>query len=142
MAQTKTKPKRAKSSSGSKSRASAKSKASGKSQTARKVKSRNGSSSNGAGGAKAAREAVSNVGKAKVPLLAGGAALVGAAGAAALTATRSGRKVMGVRMPQGKRVKIRSRDLRKAAKEVGSFGEQVGELTSELKRIREGMSKA
>jgi hypothetical protein len=49
---------------------------------------------------------------------------------------------MGVRMPQGKRVKIRSKDLRKAAKEVSSFGEQVGELTSELQRIRKGMSKA
>jgi hypothetical protein len=80
--------------------------------------------------------------KAKVPLLAGGAALIGVAGGAAMTAGKSGRKVMGVPLPQGKRVKIRSKDLRKAAKEVGSFGQQVGELTSELQRIRKGMSKA
>lgn len=157
MAQTKAKPKRAKSSSGSKAKAKTASKAKNASKptAARKSKARNGSSSNGVGGgAKAARVAVKNAtkgvghataqatNKAKVPLLAGGAVLVGAAGGAALSSGRSGRKVLGVRMPQGKRVKIRSKDLRKAAKEVGTFGQQVGELTSELQRIRKGVSKA
>jgi hypothetical protein len=47
-----------------------------------------------------------------------------------------------MKVPKPKRVKIRSKDLAKAAKEIGSFGEQVGELTGELKRVRKGMSKA
>lgn len=146
MAQTKTKG--AKKSSGgakrSKGKTATKAKARGTS------KARNTSKSNGAGGAKAGREAVKNAGKgvggmagkAKVPLLAGGAALVGAAGGAMLSAKGGGRKLMGVPMPQGKRVKIHSKDLRKAAQEVGSFGQQVGELTGELQRIRKGISKA
>lgn len=146
MAQTKNKPKQSRP---SKSKTTSKAK-SRKPSKAAKPKSRNGSSANGAGGATAARDAVKNAGKgvgqvtskAKVPLLAGGAALIGAAGGAALSAGKSGRKVMGVRMPQTKRVKIRSKDLRKAAKEVSSFGEHVGELTSELQRIRKGVSKA
>jgi hypothetical protein len=44
---------------------------------------------------------------------------------------------MGIRMPRPKRVQLRSRDLRRAAKDVGQFGEQVGHLTSELRKARE-----
>jgi hypothetical protein len=76
--------------------------------------------------------------KAKVPLLAGGAVLVGAASGVAFGASRSGSKLLGVKLPEPKRVKIRSKDLAKAAKEVGHFGEQIGELTTELKSFREG----
>lgn len=65
--------------------------------------------------------------KAKTPLLAGSAALAGAAGGLAV----------GMRMSRGKRVKIRSRDVARAAKEVGSFGQQVGELATELRHVRE-----
>lgn len=79
--------------------------------------------------------------KAKTPLLAGGAALAGAAGGLAVGAMRSrqshSHKVLGMKIPQPKRVKIRSRDVAKAAKEVGSFGQHVGELAIELRQARE-----
>lgn len=104
---------------------------------------------NGVGdGAKAVRHAVGSagkeaghaVGKAKVPLLAGGAAVAGTVGGLMLGASRSGDKVLGVKLPRSKRVKLRSRDFSKAAKEVGRFGENVGELTTELRRAREGLA--
>jgi hypothetical protein len=78
--------------------------------------------------------------KAKVPLLAGSAALIGAAGGVVLGASRSGGKVLGVKIPASKRVKIRSSDLAKVAKNVGHFGDRVGELTGEIRRIREGVA--
>jgi hypothetical protein len=104
---------------------------------------------NGVGdGAKAVRDVVGSAGKeaghavskAKIPLLAGGAAVAGTVGGLVLGASRSGDKVLGVKLPRSKRVKLRSRDLSKAAKEVGRFGENVGELTTELKRAREGLA--
>ena len=104
---------------------------------------------NGVGdGAKAVRDAVGSAGKeaghavskAKIPLLAGGAAVAGTVGGLVLGASRSGDKVLGVKLPRSKRVKLRSRDFSKAAKEVGRFGENVGELTTELRRAREGLA--
>jgi hypothetical protein len=110
------------------------------------------SQSNGAGRADAARKAVEgtakqtshvvgdagrSVGKAaskaKTPLLASGAALAGVAGGIAIGA-RGARQVKGLRRPK---VKIDSHDLAKAAKEVGQFGMDVGQLASELRRNRE-----
>jgi hypothetical protein len=88
----------------------------------------------------AGKEAGHAVGKAKLPLLAGGAAVAGTVGGLVLGASRSGDKVLGVKLPKSKRVKLRSRDFSKAAKEVGRFGENVGELTTELKRAREGLA--
>jgi len=147
----------------------AKAKAARKS-TARKTnarpKSASGTHGNGSGsshavgdGAKAVREAVGGAGKeaghavskvgkeagnavskAKIPLLAGGAAVVGTVGGIALGASRSGDKVLGVKLPKPKRVKLRSKDLTKVAKEVGRFGENVGELTTELKHARQGLA--
>ena len=78
-------------------------------------------------------------GRATLPLVAGGAALVGVAGGVALGAAKSGSKVLGVRLPHPKRVQIRSKDLSKAAKRVGSFGDQVGDLTAELRSLRRGV---
>lgn len=108
----------------------------------------NGSSHVVGDGAKAVRDAVGSAGKeaghavskAKIPLLAGGAAVVGTVGGIALGASRSGDKVLGVKLPKPKRVKLRSKDLSKVAKEVGRFGENVGELTTELKHAREGLA--
>lgn len=90
--------------------------------------SRNGASSNGVshGVAEAAK-------KAKTPLLAGGAAVAGAAGGLAL-GVRQARKSKMLRRPL---VKVDSHDLAKAAKNVGEFGMHVGELASELRRNRE-----
>lgn len=116
----------------------------------RKTKARggNGSSHAAENGAKTVRDAVSNAGKeaghaagrAKIPLLAGGAAVAGTVGGLVIGASRSGDKVLGVKLPRSKRVKLSSRDLSKVAKEVGHFGENLGELTTELKRARQGLA--
>jgi len=76
--------------------------------------------------------------KAKVPLLAGGAALAGAAGGLVM-GNRHGRHGgrLAKALPQKPQIKVDSRDVAKAAKEVGNFGAQVGHLASELKRARE-----
>lgn len=118
------------------------------SPTPRTKAARNGSSHVVEDGAKAVRSAVSSAGKeaghaasrARIPLLAGGAAVVGTVGGIAIGASRSGDKVLGVKLPKSRRVKLRSADLSRVAKEVGHFGENVGELTAELKRAREGLA--
>ena len=166
MAQTKTKkrpaPKRAKSSKSKPQKAkpkaakkASKPKSSGaKSQSSSSSRSGNG---NGASGGvtpvEAVRNAAGDVGgkakgagktvgkaasKAKVPLVAGGAALAGAAGGLALAASKQGRK-RGIKavMPRRPKIKIDSGDVAKAAKEVGNFSAQVGELANELQRARE-----
>lgn len=154
MAQTKTKKSKA-----SNSKSAAGSKAARKPKRASGAQSRPSrssqrkpaprESSNGVqGGAKAVRDAVSTAGKgagqaagkAKIPLLAGGAALAGTVGGVIIGSTHSGGKVLGIRLPKPQRVKIRSKDLAKAAKEVGRFGENVGELTAEFRRVRQGLA--
>ncbi|HEU4599337.1 MAG TPA: hypothetical protein VFS26_06285, partial [Solirubrobacterales bacterium] len=85
------------------------------------------------GKAKSAGQSVGKAAsKAKVPLVAGGAALAGAAGGLALAASKQGRKST----PRRPKIKISSGDVAKAAKEVGSFSAQVGELANELQRAR------
>ena len=68
------------------------------------------------------------VSRAKVPLLAGGAAAAGLAGGVAIGAKRAQRR---------SHLDLSSRDLAKAAKQVGAFGAQVGQVASELQRARE-----
>ncbi len=147
---TRTKPKAAAKSKIAKTRSKAKARA--KSQKPRAKTSKNGGSNGVGDSAKAVRDAVGSAGKdagqatahaaskAKIPLLAGGAALIGAAGGLALGASRSGGKVLGVKMPTSKRVEIRSSDLARAAKDVGHFGDRVGELTTEIRRVRQGIA--
>jgi hypothetical protein len=78
------------------------------------------------------------VGKAKVPLLAGGAALAGAAGGLALGARQARRgKGLSKAIARRPQVKVKSRDLASAAKDVGSFGAQLGHLANELQQARE-----
>jgi hypothetical protein len=76
---------------------------------------------------KAADKATNAVGnaakKATVPLVAGGAAIVGAAGGMALGARQARRS--------------NSHNLKRAAKNVGTFGAQVGRLASEIHQARE-----
>ncbi len=162
-ASTKSKPK-SKSQSKPKQKAKAKATKASKPKQAKskrpssKSQSSNGSrSSNGAGGGsapvEAVRHAVGDMGdkaknagktvgkaasKAKVPLVAGGAAIAGAAGGLALAASKQGRK-KGIKaaMPRRPKIKIGSGDVAKAAKEVGNFSAQVGELATELQRARE-----
>lgn len=79
-----------------------------------------GKASNAAGGA--ADKATDAAAKAKVPLIASGAALVGAAGGMALGTRKSRRG---------------RRGLAKAAKGAGELGVRVGHLATELQRNRE-----
>ncbi len=76
------------------------------------------------------------VGKAKVPLVAGGAALAGAAGGMAF-GVHQARRRNGIAAPRRPQLKVNSHDLAKVAKEVGTFGAQMGQLASELQRNRE-----
>jgi hypothetical protein len=138
--------------------AAAKSKSKTKTRASKSRKTTPRSNGNGAGRVESARNAVEgtakqaghsvgdagrSVGKvaskAKTPLLASGAALAGIAGGIAIGA-RGARQVKGMRRPKvkiGPKVKIDSHDLAKAAKEVGQFGMDVGQLASELRRNRE-----
>jgi hypothetical protein len=72
------------------------------------------------------------VGKAKVPLMAGGAALAGVAGGMAL-GNRQSHRHRGIK---GRLEKVDSDDLAKAARKVGDFSAQIGELAVEARRIR------
>jgi len=76
--------------------------------------------------------------KAKVPLLAGGAALAGAAGGLVMGARhgRHGGRLTRA-MQRRPKVKVDSHDIAKVAKEVGKAGAQVGHLASELQLARE-----
>jgi hypothetical protein len=67
--------------------------------------------------------------KAKVPLLAGGAALAGAAGGLALGTRQAHHK--------NRLGKVSSKELAKAAKKVGEVGAQVGEVALEVRRARD-----
>lgn len=138
MAQTKTKPKgrsapkSAKSPSKSTKPKAAK-KAAKPKATAPKPQSSNGARSNGSGNGLG-----KVVSKAKLPLVAGGAAAAGAAGGLALASSRQARKSRLTKaMMRRPKVKIDSKDMAKAAREVGNFGAQIGELATELQRARE-----
>jgi hypothetical protein len=121
-----TKPKAAKKAAKPKSVAS-------KSQSSNGVRSSSSSSSNGAGSGLG-----KVVSKAKLPLVAGGAAVAGAAGGLALASTKQAKKSrLGSALMRKPRIKVNSSDVAKAAKEVGNFSAQVGELANELQRARE-----
>jgi hypothetical protein len=102
-----------------------------------------GNSAKSAG--KSAGQGVGKVaGKAKVPLMAGGAAIAGAGGAMALAAaSKGGRKnKLGMKkvkaaMPHKPKVKIKSKDLAKAAKEVGKVSAQVSEIANGISRAQD-----
>lgn len=129
-------PKRVSSSSkSSKPKAKASKAAKPKSPSSKSPSSNGASSSNGAGPVSAVGKAASKV---KLPLLAGGAALAGAAGGMALAATKgAGKSGVAKKLARRPKIKIDSGDVAKAAKEVGNFGAQVGQLANELQRARE-----
>jgi hypothetical protein len=145
MAQTKTRSSKPKSSSRKSGSSKAQSRSASKKSSSQKSRSRgkskpkaSGVSLNGAGQtAKQAGKSVGRVaGKAKVPLVAGGAALMGAAGGLAMGA-RSQRVKGLAKTMQRPKVKVKSRDVKHAAKEVGAMGAQMGRLASELQAARE-----
>lgn len=137
MAQTKTRSstgRSQKSNTKRKPRSKSKPKAKSGSKTKSPSGSRNGSRSGGV-----VSKAAS---KAKLPLVAGSAAAVGAVGGLAVGARQARRhKVIAGAMARRPLVKLHSRDLANAAKEVGSFGAQMGRLASELQQAREGNGK-
>jgi hypothetical protein len=139
MAETKTKK-----ASGSKAKPAKPNSAKAKAASAKRKPSAKLSSSkgNGSRSSKPSSNGHSPSRKATIPLVAGGAALAGTVGGVLIGASRSGGKVLGVPLPHPKRVQIKmdSGDLAKAAKQVGRFGENVGELTAELKRARQGLA--
>lgn len=69
-------------------------------------------------------------GKAKVPLVAGGAALAGVAGGMAALSARHNHRRRGL-------AGVSSKDLKKAAKKATDVGAQVGEIAIEVRRARE-----
>jgi hypothetical protein len=94
-----------------------------------------------ANGAQTAGSSVSKAASnAKTPLLASGAALAGLAGGVALGArgTRQ-RKVLGMPVPRRSVLKSSTKDLATAAKQAGKLGQQVSELTSEVRHTREAI---
>jgi hypothetical protein len=151
--------------SSARSRSSAQKKPSG--QTARATRERSSRSGNGATAVEGVTGAVSSgaqtvssgaqnaaqgvagfVKKAKTPLIAGGAAVAGLVGAAALNNARSRRrKVLGVTMPQGKELK--NLDARKiagavtnGAKRADRFGQRVSSVASSVQTVSETADKA
>lgn len=140
---------------------SSKSKTSSRSQGSAKAKSRSPSGkSNGTGRVDTARRAVESTAKgaghtakeagqsvgraaskAKVPLVAGGAALMGAAGGLAIGVRSRRTKGIAKAISRRPQVKVKSSDVRHAAREVGTFGAQVGRLASELQSAREANGK-
>lgn len=146
MAQTKTKPKakpksRSKKAPASKSSANrAKSSAKPKAAKPKSNGATNGSARKSSN-VEVVRKAVS---KAKVPLVAGGAAVAGAAGGMALAASKRGRK-SGLAKAMGHRpkisrpkIKVDSKDVAKAARGVGSVSAQVSEIAGGLESAASG----
>ena len=85
--------------------------------------------------------AVGDVAKrAKVPALAAGVGLAGLAGGVALAGRNSRKRVLGVPMPTKSGTQAVSENLAEAAKNVGSFGEGMGSLAAEVRKVREGVA--
>jgi hypothetical protein len=99
-------------------------------------------------GAKTAGDALGTVAQKSVgPALAGGAALAGLAGGLAIAGRSGPKRVLGVPVPGTRRSLVKltiprravTKDLLKAAAQVGSAGRQVGELATEVRLVRENM---
>jgi hypothetical protein len=80
--------------------------------------------------------------KAKTPALAASAGLAGLAGGLAIAHRTTRKRIFGVPMPNGGAAHAVSKNLAEAAKNVGSFGEGMGSLAAEVRRVREGFAMA
>jgi hypothetical protein len=100
--------------------------------------------------AESAREGVKSAGadlgdaasKAKVPAIAVGTGVVGFCGGLAVGRRRSRTSVLGIPMPTKRGTEAVSKNLADAAKHVGGFGEGMGSLAIEIRRVREGLGAA
>jgi hypothetical protein len=100
------------------------------------------------GAQNAAQGVAGFVKKAKTPLIAGGVAIAGLAGAAVLNNARSGRrKVLGVTMPRAKELKkVDAQKIAGAvtdgAKRADRFGQRVSSVASSVQTVSETADKA
>lgn len=78
--------------------------------------------------------------KLKTPAIASGAAVAGLVGGLALSRGGSRPKVLGKRLPSSLGAQATSQNLADAAKQIGSFGERIGELANEVRLVREGVA--
>lgn len=157
MAQTKTKSKARRSSSSSRKSGSSSSKSNGssgsraKAAKAAKTKANGQSptSSNGNGVADSVKRGAKSVPplarKAKVPLLASGAALMGVAGAIAATHSNKRHKVLGISMPKADGAKPDAKKISGAvvdiAKRADQFGQGVSRVASSVQGVGETASQ-
>ena len=98
-------------------------------------------------GAEQAANGISTVAqKAKVPLLASGAALAGVAGAVLVTRSGKKRKVLGVSMPKRSGFKADARKITgavtDAAKRADTFGQRVSRVASSVQNVSETANDA
>lgn len=56
--------------------------------------------------------------------------------------TKTARSILGIQMPSGTAAHAVSRNLANAAQSVGEFGEGMGSLAAEIRRVREGVADA
>ncbi len=52
--------------------------------------------------------------------------------------TKTARSILGIQMPSGTAAHAVSRNLANAAQSVGEFGEGMGSLAAEIRRVRKG----
>jgi hypothetical protein len=153
MAETKAKKSGAKKrASGSASKAKSKSRDSSSESNGSRSESIADSVKHGAQGA--VNGAGSALQKAKLPLLAGGAAVAGVAGAVLASKTGGRRKVLGVSMPKRSKLSLPKKngfkpDARKvtsavtdAAKRADDFGQGVSRIASSVKKAGEAADEA
>ncbi len=57
-----------------------------------------------------------------------------------MLARKGPRKVLGVKLPTAAPAQTASKNLADAAKHVGSFGERIGDLATEVRLVREGVA--
>jgi hypothetical protein len=79
----------------------------------------------------------------KTPMIAGGAALGGLAGGFAVAARRNTpRKVLGVATPRRNNAVLTTKNLAIVAQQVALASQRLGELTTEVRRVREETGKS
>jgi hypothetical protein len=92
----------------------------------------------------ATREGARTVGavakKATVPALAAGVGLAGFAGGVALAGRNSRKRVLGIPLPTKSGTQTVSKNLVEATENVSRFGEGMGSLAAEVRRVRDGLA--
>jgi hypothetical protein len=79
--------------------------------------------------------------KLKTPAIATGVGLVGLAGGAALARDRH-KRVLGVRLPNGRTGRAASKNLAATAKSVGALAERTGHVAEQMRVVGEALSNS